>query len=306
MTSLPHKILQEQVALGVTLMVLEGALEGDSDSLFKKSHFQPSTKEPISMPFTLGLTSDLTAGSTDSDILNQILDWALQQDHVQKPERTYLGASRLGVSCSRALQYEYTHTPRDKVYSGKTLRIFEMGHSLEKMVRVWLQKAGFEIETHQPGTGEVYGFSAAEGQLQGHVDGILRKVPEGLEARVPALWECKSLNAKSWKQLVDKGVKIAKPVYAVQIALYQAYMEESVPGLSKNPALLTAINKDTAELYHEWVPFDAALAQAASDKAVHILRATRAKEILPRISHDPDHFECRFCDWQTTCWKGAL
>ena len=181
MTSLPHKILQEQVALGVTLMVLEGALEGDSDSLFKKSHFQPSTKEPISMPFTLGLTSDLTAGSTDSDILNQILDWALQQDHVQKPERTYLGASRLGVSCSRALQYEYTHTPRDKVYSGKTLRIFEMGHSLEKMVRVWLQKAGFEIETHQPGTGEVYGFSAAEGQLQGHVDGILRKVPEGLD-----------------------------------------------------------------------------------------------------------------------------
>ena len=69
MTSLPHKILQEQVALGVTLMVLEGALEGDSDSLFKKPHFQPSTKEPISMPFTLGLTSDLPAGSTDSDIL---------------------------------------------------------------------------------------------------------------------------------------------------------------------------------------------------------------------------------------------
>ena len=322
MTSLPPKILQEQIAMGVTLMMLEGALEGDSANLLKKPLLQQSTKEPISMPFTLGLTSGLTndlppdvspsvqsgltAGLTDSDLLNRFIDRALQQAQAQTPERSYLGASRLGISCSRSLQYEYTHMPRDTVYSGKTLRIFEMGHALEKMARAWLEKAGFEIETHQPDTGEVYGFSAAEGQLQGHVDGILRKVPEGLEACVPALWECKSLNAKSWKQLVEKGVKVAKPVYAVQIALYQAYMEESVSGLSKNPALLTAVNKDTAELYHEWVPFDASLAQAASDKAVHILRATRAKETLPRISHDPDYFECRFCDWQATCWKGVV
>ena len=262
------------------------------------------------MSFALGLTDDLKptgpSGLRDSDVLNRLLDWALQQERAQEPERSYLGASRLGIACSRALQYEYTHTPRDTVCSGKTLRIFEIGHCLEKSIRLWLQKAGFEIETHHPGTGEVYGFSAAGGQLQGHVDGIIKKVPEGLDAPVPALWECKSLNAKSFKQLVEKGVRNAKPVYAVQIALYQAYMEEKVPGLCKKPALLTAINKDTAELYHEWVPFEAALAQAASDKAVHILRATKAKETLPRLSHDPDHFECRFCDWQTTCWKGAL
>jgi hypothetical protein len=70
--------------------------------------------------------------------------------------------------------------------------------------------------------------------------------------------------------------------------------------------LFTAINKDTAEIYHELVPFDAALAQQASDRGVNILRATDAgetrHECLPRISNDPGHFECRFCDWKNHCW----
>ena len=76
-----------------------------------------------------------------------------------------------------------------------------------------------------------------------------------------------------------------------------------LPGVSENPALFTAINKDTAELHHELVPFDAGRAQAASDRAVRILRATDAHELLPRIAHDPTHFECRFCPWAERCWR---
>ena len=248
---------------------------------------------------------DLNLRPSLSNALNALIDKALQQGHAQKPKRFYLGASRLGEPCARALQYEYTQTPRDKPFTGQTLRIFEMGHVLEKMALQWLQNAGFVIDTQDSATGDPYGFSVAGGRLQGHVDGILRRVPEGVETKiqVPALWECKSMNAKAWKQVVEKGVKIAKPVYAVQIALYQAYLEDTIPGLSQNPALLTAVNKDTAELYHEWVPFDASLAQRASDRAVHILRATQTGETLPRISQDLNSFYCRFCHWQTTCQK---
>ncbi|RZI46696.1 hypothetical protein EQU50_03445 [Candidatus Finniella inopinata] len=257
------------------------------------------------MPVTHDFNAVSSTGDTPSDTINKLIDDALQQDHALKLGRDYLGASRLGEPCARALQYDYTQTSRDKPFTGQTLRIFEMGHMLEKRTWQWLQGAGFVIDTHDPATGEVYGFSAAQGQLQGHVDGIMWQVPESLEPaiKVPAIWECKSLNAKSWKHLVDKGVKVSKPVYAVQIALYQAYMEELIPGVSQNPALLTAVNKDTSEIYHEFVPFDAALAQTASDRAVHILRATQAGETLPRISQDPDSFYCRFCDWQNTCWK---
>jgi hypothetical protein len=51
--------------------------------------------------------------------------------------------------------------------------------------------------------------------------------------------------------------------------------------------VFTAINKDTAELHHELVPFDADLAQRMSDRGVRILQATDAGELLPRIAASP-------------------
>ena len=113
------------------------------------------------------------------------------------------------------------------------------------------------------------------------------------------------MNAKSWRLCVKDGVTLAKPVYAAQIALYQAYMAASVPGISAAPAVFTAINKDTAEMHHELVPYDAALAQRMSDRAVRILRATDAGELLPRIATSRDFFECRFCPWAMRCWRLA-
>ena len=95
----------------------------------------------------------------------------------------------------------------------------------------------------------------------------------------------------------------SKPVYTAQIALYQAYMEASVPQISNNPALFTAINKDTAELYFELVPFDGALAQEASDRAVNILKATEAGELLPSIALSHSHNNCKVCSWQDRCRK---
>jgi hypothetical protein len=79
-------------------------------------------------------------------------------------------------------------------------------------------------------------------------------------------------------------------------------MEPSVPGISAAPALFTAINKDTAEMHHELVPFDADLAQRMSDRGVRILQATDAGELLPRIAQNRDFFECRFCPWAERCW----
>ena len=64
-----------------------------------------------------------------------------------------------------------------------------------------------------------------------------------------------------------------------------------------------AINKDTAELHHELVPFNAELAQRMSDRAVRVLSATDAGELLPRIARDRDHFECRMCPYANRCWS---
>jgi hypothetical protein len=39
-----------------------------------------------------------------------------------------------------------------------------------------------------------------------------------------------------------------------------------------------------------------------SDRAVRILQATDAGELLPRIARERDHFECRICPWADRCW----
>ena len=144
------------------------------------------------------------------DQMNQLIDDSLQNKHAQEPKREYLGASQLGVSCSRALQDDSPQVPRDKPVSGQTLRIFERGHALEKMAVNGLRLEGFAVEM-----------------------------------TYPALWRYKSMNAKSRKQTVEKELSPGKPIYAVQSAVYQAYREKTIPVMAQNPALVTAINKDT-------------------------------------------------------------
>ena len=48
--------------------------------------------------------------------------------------------------------------------------------------------------------------------------------------------------------------------------------------------------------------FDADLAQRMSDRAVRILQATDAGELLPRIAQARDFYECRFCAYAERCW----
>lgn len=234
------------------------------------------------------------------------IDAALVAERAQQAARRYLGGSRLGVECIRALQYEYRQNPVDpgRETPGRVLRIFEVGHVLEDLAIRWLRLTGFEIYTRRRDGGQ-FGFSVADGRIQGHVDGIIANAPPSLCLSFPMLWECKTMNDKQWRDTVKRGVAVAKPIYAGQMATYQAYMEPSIPGISNNPALFTAINKDTQELWFECVPFDAGLAQRLSDRAVQVIQATEAGETLPRGSASPTFFTCKACAWQDQCWTSA-
>lgn len=250
---------------------------------------------------------DFNARPSMAERINTLVDAALTAEREATPPRTYLGASRLGHACERALQFEFAGAPKDDgaVFGGQTLRIFEIGHQLEDLAIRWLRAAGIDLYTrkgHRPDGGQ-FGFSVAGGRIRGHADGIVAAAPAALGLRTPALWECKTMNARNWRACVKDGVTKSKPVYAAQIALYQAYMETTVPGISAAPALFTAINKDTAELHHELVAFDADLAQRMSDRGVRILQASDAGELLPRIAMSRDFHECRFCQWAERCWR---
>lgn len=249
---------------------------------------------------------DFNSRSQTSAHVNAAIDAALVTANQATPPRSYLGGSRLGHACERALQFEFVKAPKDEGadFDGRLLRIFGIGHALEDVAVAWLRAAGFDLYTRRGGgvPGEQFGFSVAGGRIRGHVDGVFAGGPTIPGMAFPALWECKTMNAKAWRETSSKGVAVAKPIYAAQIAVYQAYMDASVPGVADNPALFTAINKDTAELHHKLVPFNAELAQRMSDRAVRILAATDAGELLPRIATQADHFECRFCPWAKRCW----
>jgi hypothetical protein len=186
------------------------------------------------------------------------------------------------------------------------LRTFDIGHCLEDLIAEWIRLAGFDLRTKNE-NGEQFGFSTAGGKIAGHVDGIIYGFPPELKQgndnasaanQMGAwLWECKTLSNKSWNDTQKRGVLVSKPIYYAQVQLYMAYLN-----LDENPCLFTALNKDTSELYHELIPFDAEAAQRYSDRAVQVIKATENNELLPCISNDSSFFKCKMCGFRNECW----
>jgi hypothetical protein len=113
----------------------------------------------------------------------------------------------------------------------------------------------------------------------------------------PFLWEHKAINEKNWRALERDGLERAFPQYAAQVSLYQAYLDVT------NPALFTATNADSCQLLHLLVPFSPERAQLWSDRAVAIIQATRAGELLARGYDDPKEWHCRICSHLERCWR---
>ena len=218
--------------------------------------------------------------------LSLLIDRALENK--QDAPRPYLGASRLGEECGRALQFEFFGTPKDKEITGQTLRTFAFGHAIEELMSKWLNDAGVIL------VGRQAGFETAKGLIQGHIDGVINGGPVDF-GPFPRLWECKSASAKKWKEFEKHHVRKANKVYYVQIQVYMAYLN------LQNPALFTVVNKDTSELYFEDVPFNSEVAQEASDRGAQIIQACQAGEILSKISDDPGFYLCQWCAWNERC-----
>ncbi len=229
------------------------------------------------------------SASDISKLINAVMDaGALAEEREQR--RTYLGASAIGSECLRKVQYDWT---RDSTHPARTKRIFARGHAFEEITVRALATAGFRMERGTARTG----FSAAGDLFKGHADGILLDGPTFL--KYPALWEHKALGSSGWKKLEKDGVRKAYPQYYDQCQLYMAYL-----GLDTNPALFTAVNSDTCEILHELIEFDAEAAQAASDRAVSVIRATQAGELMPRITDKgPTDWRCKMCSHSTECWS---
>ena len=225
--------------------------------------------------------------------IHDTLNAAMKRD---QKRRDYVGASSIGSPCERRIQYEFMGLPHDEGWreDPRMLRIFQRGHIMESMAATWLSDAGFRL-TQTASAGGPIGFSAADGDFKGHVDRVITGGP--LALAYPFIWEHKGLGSKGWKSIESRGLAKAKPEYADQVAVYQAYLDLT------NPALFMATNADTMEIHMEFVPFDKVRAQKASDRAVAIILDSRAGAMRPRCTNDPEFYECKSCAFRNRCWS---
>lgn len=206
--------------------------------------------------------------------------------------RNHLGASLIGKSCARALWYDFRWATPAR-HSGRILRLFETGQMEEARLVRDLRATGATVLEVDPESGRQFRVETHGGHFGGSLDGVAIGL---LEA--PKTWhvvEFKAHSAKSFADLVAKGVVAAKPQHAAQMQIYM-----HLTGITR--ALYVAVCKDTDALHIERIEADTAMAERLLKKAGRIIFAQHPPE---RISADPAWFECRFCDHHAVCHGGG-
>lgn len=65
--------------------------------------------------------------------------------------------------------------------------------------------------------------------------------------------------------------------------------------------LLTCLNKDTSELYHELIPYGQKTAQCYVERAHELLQLVEQPEAATQLGRTPEYFECRMCRFHDHC-----
>jgi hypothetical protein len=236
---------------------------------------------------------DFNRANLSTEPINEAINSAIERAAATVAElpRPYLGASIVGHECARRIQYDWWCKPE---LSTRMREIFDRGHYFEERSHQRLAAAGFKFAPP-----ERLAFTALNGAFRGHADGIILDGPSlsGITLIYPCVWEHKCLGAKGWREVERHGLEKNHAHYLAQVALYQAYLDITAP------ALFTALNADTCEWLHFTLPFDAERAQLWSDRALNIIEATRAGELLPRAFDHPTDWRCRMCSHRERCWR---
>lgn len=219
---------------------------------------------------------------TSSDIPGRIYQY-----HEKKTDnsfRPHLGASIIGRDCLREIWYSFRWYKKPS-FDGRMLRLFETGQLAEDRIVRELEGIGIQVTDRQ-----------ARVELAPHFSGSIDGIGIGFtESKAPHLLEFKTHNAKSFA-LLQKGVQSCKPAHYYQMQTYMG-------GLKIDRAYYIAVNKDTDEIYAERVKYDSAVFYGAVLKAAEIIGATTAPD---RITENPAHFSCRFCDYKEICHGGPV
>lgn len=211
--------------------------------------------------------------------------------------RTHLGASLIGKGCTRELFYSFRWFKAPK-HGARLLRLFNRGHLEEARFLAMLAAVGVEIYPHHPETEKQFRIKGCDGHYGGALDGIGRFVP-GLGNQW-VTFEMKTHGEKSFKSIKSKGVKASKPVHYVQ-------MQQGLGFYKLDYCVYMAVNKNTDEIYIEFVAFDETNYQIYSERPQHIIQTDSVPELPPRMNGaSPSWYECKICDYKDICFSETL
>ena len=215
-----------------------------------------------------------------------LIEDAYRKDDESDPYRSHLGASQIGKPCTRLLWYGWRWAfPRS--FSSRILRLFNRGHQEEARFLAMLEMIG--VRLHQPDSGGQERISDHGGHFGSALDGVLWGVPD-----CPGEWilgEFKTHNTKSFCDLAHKGVQVSKPEHYAQMQTCMARR-----GIYKT--LYLAVNKNDDDIFGQIVDYDQPVASSFLMRAKDIIVAN---DPPPRISNDPSHKDCTYCDAHKRC-----
>jgi hypothetical protein len=211
-----------------------------------------------------------------------------------------LGAGWVGMNCERAAWYKLRHC-RMPVFDAAALKRFADGHHSEDVAIARIRMVpGIEWHSHDPATGNQYGFSAFGGLMSGYYDGVAR----GL-IQAPAAWHIGEIKASAkWQDLDKAKAKLGEknallewnPQYYAQAQLYCHHEQ-----IERHYTVVVSPGaRDWTSCRTEYDPAEAMRLMARAERIIF------SEQALPRISETPTSYSCKFCDFSNICHGDAL
>ena len=222
----------------------------------------------------------------ERETIARIGDWWAKKGRSEAPRR-YLGASVAGHECVRYLWLHFRGLFRER-FEGRMYRLFERGRREEEQFIAELRGIGCEVWDRGE-DGQQFAVSALGGHFGGHLDAVVRGVPDA--PKTPHVAEFKTHNDQSFKKLARVGVKDAKPMHFCQMQIYMGMMK-------LDRALYLSVNKDDDDLYAERVHFDSDFFKAAMRRVERIITEPSAERCAKRR----DDWRCKGCPARAVCW----
>lgn len=201
-----------------------------------------------------------------------------------------IAISQAADECDRRLWYGFRWAYPPERHEGRQLRLFQTGEREETRMLDDLRAIGCEVG------GEQERVRACGEHVRGKLDGRATGIPEAPVTE--HVVECKTHNDKSFKELLKKGVQVAKPAHYAQI---QLYME--LTGLTRG--LYMAHGKNTDELYTERLHHDPLYCAKLLARMQRIIDAPRPPAKLHDDPTSKMAWGCRYCPAAKICHEGA-